>query len=838
MITEEQRIRACLALNGVTTPRGPRNMQNRQQQQVQQPQMLPELNLSLLQPQQGWTPLETLAEVSRQINHLNEHGEDGEQSQNAASSAEPMAGIISSAAPNISHNGNDPFQLQEQFTIQSPQSTHKDQAQEKQGQSVAPSGYDGLSGTNDFTIQDLMPLTAAIKNERRNSLDQHGQEVQSSSSGAPNLTVAAAAAAAAAATARLSSTSLMDSALFASLGANIGGNLGEELARAIGSVEPGQHDDTNSLPTSQPPVSGADASIAEDSSHSRDSQQSPAQITPSAAFAKIVPTAASPLAPNPHTHTSASADQLPTSSTPATQPRTGQLPWGEFTYMTNSSSSSGPVPVTAMAGRPIKSVFRLEQNGNRSRHARARFEEGRRKEVQQIRMIGACVRCRILRKTCSKGDPCDTCRKVLAPRLWRSGCIRIKFTDELDLYNAGVQIAHCQKMVNRYKATMDFEHAPVTLDASHSTSIVAITVDALRGSKLSELVDPSVSDEYHAAISVTMIDDMEVLPDKMQTYVRAMIPEFIRKEEANFSRITLATAYDLNCQTEDEKNVLQMALELWGYVEVIERELKWNLSIRPSPIARSAGKTITRETDDDLYKTMCLQLTAAAERRAMVTAKDLLKKMQQMLQHGRTTIRHPVFFAILVLLITLEKSTWAFKSWEEVEALRDCWPLDNPPSYYTSQGLRMAEIFRMLLVIRKALPKIIIREDGVLVLDDTDPIYASYLERVNLTGKSSIPFSLTHLGLTDIYFSTASHVIKQMQDPAIDYASSRTLELHFCAHILLPEEELQAHAPASLPAPVTTPASFEPLAENRASVSAPQTPDAEQQPAVGAQFTA
>lgn len=828
-------------------------MQSRQQQQVQQPQMLPELNLSLLQSQQSWTPLETLAEVSRQINHLNEHGDDGEQSQNATSSSvEPMAGLVTSAPPNTS-NGPDLFQMQEQFTSQSPQSTtHKDQAQEKQGQSVAPSGYDGLSATSDFTIQDLMPITAALKNERRSSQDQRGQEVQSTSPpSAPNLTVAAAAAAAAAATARLSSTSIIDSALFAGLGANLDGNLGEELARAIGSVEPGQqHDGTNlAMPSSQPPASGTEVSVAEDSSHTRDSLPA-SQMTPSASFAKMVPPSeASPLTRLPPTHTPAPVSQQLSTSTSATPSRGAQLPWGEFTYMTNTSTPSAAAaaaPVTPMTGFPTKSVFRLEQNGNKSRHARARFEETRRKEVQQIRMIGACVRCRILRKTCSKGDPCDTCRKVLAPRLWRSGCIRIKFTDELDIYNAGVQLAHCQKMVNRYKATLDFDHAPVTLDATHSPSDIGITVDALRGSKLSELVDPTVSKEYHAAVTVIMIDDMDVLPDKMQTYVRAMLPEFIRKEEAHFSQITLATAIDLVCQTEDEKTVLQMALELWGYVEVIERELKWNLALRPSPIARTAGKSITRETDEDLYKTMCLQLTAAAERRAMITSKELLRKMQQMLQHGRTTIRHPVFFAILVLLITLEKSTWAFKSWEEVEALRDCWPLDNVPSYYTSQGLRMAEIFRMLLVIRKALPKIVIREDGVLVLDDTDPIYASYLERVNLKGKKTAPFPLFFFFMLMMLtlLLPASHVIRQMQDPAIDYASSRTLELHFCSHILLPDEELQAHAPAPpappsapAPAPATTSATFELQPQQKDSEPAPQTPDIASQPSLDAHFT-
>lgn len=76
-----------------------------------------------------------------------------------------------------------------------------------------------------------------------------------------------------------------------------------------------------------------------------------------------------------------------------------------------------------------------------------------------------------------------------------------------------------------------------------------------------------------------------------------------------------------------------------------------------------------------------------------------------------------------------------------------------------------------------------------------------------------------------------------MQDPAIDYASSRTLELHFCSHILLPDEELQAHAPAPLPTPATTAATFEPVSERKASVSAPQTPSVAPEAALAAHFT-
>lgn len=407
--------------------------------------------------------------------------------------------------------------------------------------------------------------------------------------------------------------------------------------------------------------------------------------------------------------------------------------------MTDTPMPPPSAPIQPIHGTPLssRSVFRLDQNGTRSRHSRARFDEQRRREVQQVRKIGACIRCRILRKTCSQGDPCDTCRKVLSPRIWRSGCVRTKFTDELNLYNAGVQIVHSQKHINGFKSTLNLDHPRVVLEASHFPGEgPSIAVEALRATKPKEPgVELLEGEERWSTPQVVMIDDQEEISGKLEAYVRELLPEFARKEKTDFSRITVETAIQIALDTDDRN--LKLALELWGFVEVIDRELKWHLDVRPSPITRVAGRTITQEAEPELYKTVCLQLTAAAERKASTTSKNLLTHMQRDLQDARVKIGHGMFFTVMVLLICVEKSTWAFKAWEEMSKTISCWPLGRPPSYYTQQGYRISELLGMLLGIRRALPKTAIREsDGVLVGEDPDPILQSYFERVNLKGKT------------------------------------------------------------------------------------------------------
>lgn len=761
-ITESQRISACLALNGISNPRSARSVhQSQQQQQAQQSQhvqqqhsQIPPLDLAMLQSQQGWTPLETLAEVSRrQINHLNGHGEEAGQSQHAMSAGEPMSGIITSTAA-TAPVGSDQFHMQEEFTqeqfvMDSPESSpheEKPRPQGEQGQFVAESGYRGLSTWNiGMQDVDLTPLTGAMEVERQSSgeAQAHASNEAAAATGegegeAPNLTVAAAA------TARLNSAGMLDPGLFGSMEGHIEGNLGEELARAIGSVQTSQRSGAAPIPATSPPAFQANvASAPPERNGSTSVAPSPTQTTPPPAFTRSLLGEATPITPMTHTYslTPNSHTAAPSTGAPSSG---GQLPWGEFTYMSNTATPPTPIHMQPMMGMPSRSVFRVDQNGTKSQHFRSRFTEDRRREVQRIRMRGACIRCRILRKTCSEGDPCDTCRKVLSPRVWRTGCIRTRLVDELDIYTARVQAYHCSQQVDVYKKTMNLQHPIVVLEATQPGTETIFATEALLGTKPSELYDPTVSEEYENVVrKVIMIDPEPThqdVPELMQGYVTGLLPDLVRLEEAHFSRITLEAALEEE-KKESSKNKestrnLRLALELWTYVELIERELKWTYNIRSSPVARMAAKSITRDSDEELYKMLGLQITATAEILAERISKALIQHLQRDLQDGRAVMGPHVFFTILLLLICVEKSTWALMSWEKIPELRNQWPLDKQPSYFTAQGDGFAELLRMFLLIRKVLPKTAVREeDGVLVVEDPRSEYHSYFERLNLKGE-------------------------------------------------------------------------------------------------------
>ncbi|PSS00718.1 hypothetical protein BD289DRAFT_479397 [Coniella lustricola] len=769
MISPQQRVDAALRFADIDPqrpiqsrqrqPRQQAQMQELQQQQQQQqqqqyPQHQPQqqmqeqahngmspLDLELLQSQQNWTRLEALAEVSRRMDRDDrEFIEEDGQTQHHLDGPDPMPEMIlsnpSSVGPPQPHGSG--TLVHEQFTFSSPQSQ-------------APHDHTQLQ------TQDK-PVTADFGNSGKSEEPERGPvETPVSAIENPTLSVATAA------TARLNTGALLDPTLFESYDSNTDENLRQELARALGeaSVDPTTPPPPTHTPTPIPQFLPSDAGGERQSSAPLNTP--PAFSAPQAAAE--VPSAAS----NPQTHVQ-QLDQAIPPSLPEFPRESPQLPWGQYTFGTNVTAPTISSDVSPMLGEPSRSVFRVDQNGTKGRHARSRFSEPRRKEVQNIRKIGACIRCRILRKTCSEGDPCETCRKVLSPRIWRSGCVRTKFTDKVDLFNARIHEHHRKAQVDICKTKWNTKYPIVVLEATHSDVGITLACEALLGTEVGEIYDPTLTRNYQSVFpKVVMIDPHDDLPDRMQQYVNEVMPELVGKERSAFSRITLEAALELANRGHRPERNLKLALELWTCVEIIERELEWKFSAQPSPTVRHAlSGPITREAEDEVYKTLGLQLTAAAEQRAELTAKDLLKHMQRDLQDGRAVIDEHIFFAILVLLISVEKATWAFKIWEQI-SLQQAWPLTTQqPNYFIGQGDEIAELLRMLLNIRKAMPKVEVREsDGTLVVEDPESIYSSYFERINLK---------------------ADDVIERRQDPPFTPINSRTLELHFCSVILLPED--------------------------------------------------
>lgn len=444
------------------------------------------------------------------------------------------------------------------------------------------------------------------------------------------------------------------------------------------------------------------------------------------------PSASPPVADSPHTGAEATQVATPTAAA-AAENHVSHQPWGEMTYTT-----SALVPPILDENPPAllsRGGVRMDTSGpifnGRSRHFRSKFNPARRQEVKEVRKLGACIRCRILRKICSKGTPCDTCRKVLSPRVWMTGCVRSRLHEQLDLYSAGVQVVLSQNRINLHKDQLQLTDVDSIIEVSHfpdtgkhiSLATLAVLLDAVEGQ------DDALQTKDHQVIMINQ--DKEDVPVKIEAYMRDVLHLFIEREPSKFMRVTLEAAVQELAGAEDE--LLRKALELWGLVECIDRERQWSIVEKPPGEGQRPRhiKEAQSENDVDIYTMICMQLNAAAERKANGTSKGLLNLMDRLLADSKTKASFKIYLTALIFLNCVEKSTWAFKAWEQ-DHLRPGWPLERDPSIFTQQGGNLAALLKMLLGIRKALPQTVRGADGKLATLDQDPAVVGYFQSLDM----------------------------------------------------------------------------------------------------------
>ncbi|RCI08542.1 hypothetical protein L249_8921 [Ophiocordyceps polyrhachis-furcata BCC 54312] len=472
---------------------------------------------------------------------------------------------------------------------------------------------------------------------------------------------------------------------------------------------------------------------------------------------------ASPTSPPPSSTTDGTMTltQVPSTSTQgAADPANVSQPWGAMTYVTTTTPSPavGHSPAVAPACPPARGGVTMDTSGSiyngRPRHFRSKFTPARRQEVKEVRKLGACIRCRILRKLCSKGTPCDTCRKVLSPRVWMSGCVRTRLHEQVDLYSAGVQVVLSQNRINLHKDQLQLVDVGSVVEVSHfpdagrhiRLATLAVLLESDENPEGGEEETAENGRDYQVVLVNQERDDV---PSKMEMYTHDVLGLFIEREPSRFVRITLETASKLAEETKDD--LVRKALELWSLVESIDRERQWTIVEHPYDQDQEPRPITEAPSDDnvDIYTMICMQLNAAAERKANGTSKNLLNHMDRLLADSKTKVGFATYLAALIFLNCVEKSTWAFKAWEQPH-LRPGWPLEREPSSFTDQGGNIAALLKMLLGIRRALPQTGRGDDGKLVaLEQEDAAVVGFFQTLDM-----------------------------------DY--SRSLEMTLCSHLLLP----------------------------------------------------
>ncbi|OHF01486.1 hypothetical protein CORC01_03242 [Colletotrichum orchidophilum] len=455
-----------------------------------------------------------------------------------------------------------------------------------------------------------------------------------------------------------------------------------------------------------------------------------------------------------------------------------QQPWGEMTYMTTNHIPTVTTHVAPIVPPPNRGGTRMPiGNGTQSEHKRKAYNPLRRKEVQAARKKGACIRCRILRKTCGTNDPCDQCRKIQGPRHWTYPCVRTRLNQELTLYSAALIVVLAQTRVKharqKYQLLSNGTSLVVSLwEDSPSLTLAALLTPRPQPPVTEGETEEQTSGDVKSDFRVVMIDqDKEDLPARMEEFLKLILPTLIQREPSHFMQVVLEAAQKFPDNKTTGKN-LKLAIELWGLIEILDRERGWCISEERQGVVVPIGPEEFAGTDDqDIYNLITFQLSAATERKANNVSNKLISELQRCLENGKAKINFDVYLSILILLHCLEKTTWTFKVWE-MDDFRQRWPLDRPPTMYVNQGRDIADLLKMLLTLRKSHPKTFRALDGrlsVVDLGESDfDMMAEFFQALNLE---------------------YDDVVRKLENCAFSPETSRSLELHFCSHVLLPPKE-------------------------------------------------
>ncbi|TDZ40643.1 hypothetical protein C8035_v005515 [Colletotrichum spinosum] len=565
--------------------------------------------------------------------------------------------------------------------------------------------------------------------------------------------------------------------------------------------QPTTQDNTNPLSylTTEEKLEHLQAATQDPSNPPLDSSNISVAAAAAAATAQLTHTLMDPQLSAEHSEPQVMSPPMPPPEVNNSMPEVSnvpQQPWGEMTYM---ATNHNPTPTThapvAQIPPPHRGGTRMPiGNGLSSEHKRKSYTPVRRKEVQAARKKGACIRCRILRKTCGTHDPCDQCRKIQGPRHWTYPCVRTRLNQELTLYSAALLVVLAQTRIKQARQSYQLLSNGTSVIVSlwqDSPSLTLASLVTPRPSITAENSDQTNGDETAPPptpqFHVVMVDqDKEDLPARMEEFLKLILPTLIQREPSHFMQVVLDSAQKFPGDKATGK-VLKLAIDLWGLIEILDRERGWFISEeRDGVVAPRGPEDFAGSDDQDIYNLITFQLSAAAERRANNVSNKLISELQRCLENGKARIRFDVYLAILILLHCLEKTTWTFKVWE-MDDFRQRWPLDRPPGSYVDQGRNIADLLKMLLTLRKAHPKTMRAFDGRLAVMDT--VDAEVAPVVGF-------FNALNLDYDD--------VVRKLETCAFSPETSRSLELHFCSHVLLPPKEGESSAGHHIGAPTSS----------------------------------
>jgi hypothetical protein len=460
----------------------------------------------------------------------------------------------------------------------------------------------------------------------------------------------------------------------------------------------------------------------------------------------------------------------------------------EHMHMGDSSHNKGmghPRPLAMNAGNQthFTTDFSVNQKPAKPK-VRGRFTDSRRKEVQEVRKRGACIRCRMLKKPCSGENPCNTCQNVESARLWKQPCIRTRIAEEFGLYTTGLHSVLAFLAVTQAKGQILLNQTPGRIEASHfPASGIFATFSPLKCQQTPTAQNADIDPAIFSGLSspdLELIDTDDDISGKVDHYVKKMAGHFSDSEDSHFMKATVQIAKSIASLNPD--GLISKSLELWNLTRILtSHNFEWHLFSNPSLAPTLAPSSLSAADIEDAirapitplehaasYNLITMQLKGATEKRAASLARTVMNDLERRLLQRQQANPFETFLVAVILLACVERMCWLFRSWEPSSATateesgddsgkqtspvyldfvsslgptattsssppaptqdlpkppyrNPRWPLDKSPSTFSQQGEKFSDILNMLLKMRGIPPKVTsMSPDGALTVWNED----------------------------------------------------------------------------------------------------------------------
>ncbi|KAF2162340.1 hypothetical protein M409DRAFT_58437 [Zasmidium cellare ATCC 36951] len=472
----------------------------------------------------------------------------------------------------------------------------------------------------------------------------------------------------------------------------------------------------------------------------------------------------------------ASADD----STPTLHPtQVNGKPGRKSRRATNASNARtfGKMTATMRVNQPSDGSSYLPPNPKN--RTRARFETTRRQEVQVMRKQGACMRCRMLKKPCSEGTPCNTCKSVDSARVWKGKCVRTKLANAFTLWSVGLFYSKAKIEVPAAVRGLEEQQVQGRIEVRFFFySDLAMTFPVKKHvsglvnymSSMEENIPPFMRDENANTTEpprtdIWLLDDREGLSGKIEEYLNRVADACIAEESSPFLRSTLERVQDMVRQEQAngykalqsqtgrssytiQNELLKDTVELWVGTFILtlrnsaELEAVYNTVEAPSDEttpSQWAGQQDGQYTalPPNNRELIFTQLLAAIECRCSNLAKSILNELERRLLQRSQVSGFATVISSAVLLNCIERMSGLYRTFDADPAPpqapdapidRDMplplafpvrpsnWPLDHPPRHLCPQGSHFADILIMLLRTRNLPPRTTTTPDGRLIV--------------------------------------------------------------------------------------------------------------------------